>query len=250
MSSISLLRNISQRCLHTSFSTETSLSIQQWRFYTGVRSPQHFIRSRNPKVSPSIYSLFPSYCFSTLNSKSKVGFIGWYLGKLDSRPIVTKTVTTSLIFAAADLTAQMLSQSSGSFDFIRTARMAMYGLLILGPSQHLWFNIISTALPKRDVLTTLKKTFMGQAIYGPVNATIFFSYNAALQGESSDEIVARLKRDVLPTLRNGLMYWPICDFFTYKFVPVHLQPLVNSTCSYLWTIYLTYMASLQKVSTS
>lgn len=42
-------------------------------------------------------------------------------------------------------------------------------------------------------------------------------------GESGDEIVARLKRDVLPTLRNGLLYWPICDFITYKFVPVHLQ---------------------------
>lgn len=27
------------------------------------------------------------------------------------------------------------------------------------------------------------------------------------------------------------------------------QPLVNSSCSYVWTIYLTYMASLQRVST-
>ncbi|KAJ6971576.1 hypothetical protein NC653_032175 [Populus alba x Populus x berolinensis] len=28
-------------------------------------------------------------------------------------------------------------------------------------------------LPKRDVLTTFKKVFMGQAVYGPANATLF-----------------------------------------------------------------------------
>lgn len=242
------MRNISKRCLCSNFVVESSLPSLQWRFYTRARSSQQFTKTRNLRVSPFLYTPFPSHSFSTLNSK-KVGFIGWYLGKLDSRPILTKTVTTSLIYAAADLTAQMLSPSSGSgsLDLIRTLRMAAYGLLILGPSQHLWFNFMSKTLPKRDVLTTLKKTFMGQAIYGPANAIVFFSYNAALQGESGDEIVARLKRDVLPTLRNGLLYWPICDFITYKFVPVHLQPLLNSTCAYLWTIYLTYMASLQKV---
>lgn len=60
--------------------------------------------------------------------------------------------------------------------------MAAYGLLILGPSQHLWFNFLSKILPKRDWLTTLKKIIMGQTIYGPAITTIFFSYNAGLQG--------------------------------------------------------------------
>ncbi|KAH7567512.1 hypothetical protein JRO89_XS07G0084400 [Xanthoceras sorbifolium] len=115
------------------------------------------------------------------------------------------------------------SESSGSIDSIRTLRMAAYGMLILGPTQHLWFNSMSKVLPQRDTLTTLKKLFMGQAIFGPFITSIFFSYNAALQGESGAEIVARLKRDLLPTLVNGLLYWPICDFVTYKFIPVQLQ---------------------------
>lgn len=60
--------------------------------------------------------------------------------------------------------------------------MAVYGLLFLGPSQHLWFNFLSKILPKRDVNTTLKKIFMGQAVFGPISNTVFFSYNGALQG--------------------------------------------------------------------
>ena len=71
---------------------------------------------------------------------------------------------------------------SGSFDPIRTLRMTGYGLLILGPSQHLWFNFVAKVLPKRDVITTLKKIIMGQAIFGPCINSVFFSVNAALQG--------------------------------------------------------------------
>lgn len=71
------------------------------------------------------------------------------------------------------------STSSSSFDFIRALSVAGYGLLFLGTSQHLWFNFMSKVLPKRDVLTTFKKVFMGQECYP------FFSYNAALQGEQN-----------------------------------------------------------------
>lgn len=60
--------------------------------------------------------------------------------------------------------------------------MAIYGLLILGPSQHMWFNLLSKVFPNRDVSTTLKKIFMGQAVFGPAINTVFFSYNGALQG--------------------------------------------------------------------
>jgi protein Mpv17 len=93
-------------------------------------------------------------------------------------------------------------------------------------------------------------------------------------GETSPEIISRLKRDLIPTIKSGLIYWPLCDFITFKFVPVHLQviefliysvdskpefvlwqflsedffyqPLVSNSFSFLWTIYITYMASLKK----
>lgn len=60
-------------------------------------------------------------------------------------------------------------------------------------------------------------------------------------GESGNEIAARLKRDLIPTLLNGLMFWPLCDFFTYKIIPVHLQVLsmfdfleFDDSCYYKW----------------
>ncbi|THU71930.1 hypothetical protein C4D60_Mb04t06710 [Musa balbisiana] len=136
--------------------------------------------------------------------------------------------------------------SSDSLDLIRTLRMAGYGMFISGPSLHFWFNFVSRVLPKRDVLTTFKKMALGQAIYGPIMTGVFFSLNAGLQGETGAEIFARLKRDLIPTLKSGVVYWPLCDFITFKFIPVRLQPLVSNSFSFLWTIYITYMASLEK----
>lgn len=174
---------------------------------------------------------------------TKLGFLGWYLRKLESNPVVTKSVTTSVIFGAADVTAQMITPSSDSFDSIRALRMAAYGLLFLGPSQHVWFNFISTTFPKQDAITTLKKILMAQVILGPTGTSAFFTYNSLLQGENCEQIVARLKRDLLPTLVTSAMYWPFCDFATFRFIPVPLQPLMNSSSAYFWTIYLTYRAN-------
>ncbi|KAF8025042.1 hypothetical protein BT93_F2023 [Corymbia citriodora subsp. variegata] len=130
------------------------------------------IPSFEPSLSPPVSHRRPT----------ENGFLAWYLGSLEARPIVTKCVTSSLIYAAADLTSQMITlPPSGSLDLIRTLRMTAYGLIILGPSQHMWFNSLSRVLPKRDAVTTLKKIFMGQVIYGPCMTTVFFSYNAGLQ---------------------------------------------------------------------
>ncbi|KAH9655746.1 22 kDa peroxisomal membrane protein [Citrus sinensis] len=135
------------------------------------------------EVSP-YSSLFSSaYAASSARtaSFSEVGFVGWYLAMVKSRPVLTKSATCSLIYIAADLSSQ------------------------------------------QDLVATLKKMAMGQTIYGPIMTVVFLSLNASLQGESGEEIVARLKRDLLPTMFKGVMYWPVCDFITFRFIPVHLQ---------------------------
>lgn len=47
------------------------------------------------------------YC-STTSSKSKNGLVGWYLGLIKSRPILTKAVTSGIIYTAADFSSQVL----------------------------------------------------------------------------------------------------------------------------------------------
>eukprot|EP01018_Ginkgo_biloba_P005466 Gb_33054 [translate_table: standard] len=191
---------------------------------------------------------------SSSASPANNAFVRWYLRMLQKYPVLTKSITAGTICTLADVTSQGLSiAASGTsdkqkFDVPRTMRMAGYGLFLSGPTLHLWFNFLSEILPKRDVISTVKKITLGQTVYGPIVTTIFFSANAFLQGESGSEILARLKRDLIPTFRSGLMYWPLCDYITYKYVPVHLQPLISNSFAYIWTVYLTYMAGMKKVN--
>uniref|UniRef100_A0A0D6QTJ8 Peroxisomal membrane protein MPV17 n=1 Tax=Araucaria cunninghamii TaxID=56994 RepID=A0A0D6QTJ8_ARACU len=185
------------------------------------------------------------------------GILRWYLEMVRKHPVLTKSVTASFILTAADITSQVITYAASDgldasdkleIDKQRTLRMTGYGFFLSGPTLHLWFNFMSKILPKTDIISTVKKMVLGQTIYGPVITVVFFSVNAFLQGESGSEILARLKRDLIPTFLSGVMYWPLCDFITYRYVPVHLQPLVSNSFSFIWTVYLTYMASLKKVN--
>ncbi|XP_004289787.1 PREDICTED: PXMP2/4 family protein 4-like [Fragaria vesca subsp. vesca] len=213
-----------------------------------LRAPNVFRKAKDN------YSLLSSSAFfsakpssSSSAASSSTGLVAWYLGLVKNRPVLTKSITAALIYTAADLSSQTIAKSD-SYDPVRTLRMAAYGMVILGPSLHFWFNFMAKTFPKRDMLSTLKKMAMGQGVYGPTMTVVFFSVNAFLQGENGGEVFDRLKRDLVPTLLSGVMYWPMCDFITFRFIPVHLQTLVSNGFSYLWTIYLTYMASLEKAS--
>lgn len=87
------------------------LTNQQWRrFYCS----RQLSKIRDPKICRSfnLSSRFRSQShsfssFSSNSSSSKLGFVGWYLGKLESHPLTTKSITSSLIYLAADLTSQV-----------------------------------------------------------------------------------------------------------------------------------------------
>lgn len=55
-----------------------------------------------------------------------------------------------------------------------------------------------------------------------------------ITGENGTEILSRLKRDLIPTMKSGIMFWPMCDFITFRFIPVHLQVGKNSHFSSSW----------------
>lgn len=84
-------------------STEASvISKQQSRAYG--RSPILSRKFRESGISPPIYS---SSLSSSCASSSRNGLVGWYLGLIESRPVLTKSITSALIYTAADLTSQV-----------------------------------------------------------------------------------------------------------------------------------------------
>ena len=67
--------------------------------------------SSNGPGKPRI-SKFAHFTYSTFSSSSSPsGFLKWYLSILETRPFITKSISSSLIFAVADVTSQVLLYS-------------------------------------------------------------------------------------------------------------------------------------------
>lgn len=69
---------------------------------SGIRqNPQHSI----------YYSFIRNSCYCSVPSSlknQKMGVVSWYLSMLNSRPILTKSVSAAVIYIASDLTSQVI----------------------------------------------------------------------------------------------------------------------------------------------
>lgn len=77
-----------------------------------LRFPDFLRKAKDYDLSPSLFS---SAFFSSSSSSSaatrEAGIVGWYLGMIKCRPILTKSVTCALIYTAADLSSQVCRET-------------------------------------------------------------------------------------------------------------------------------------------
>lgn len=107
----------------------------------------HSIYRRAKELNLSVPNvLLSSRYSSTETSNSKIAFVGWYLGMIKSRPILTKSITSALIYTAADLSSQVWnpsvlfikSNSNSSFSsIVDVTKCAMVGF---GDVEFIWKN--------------------------------------------------------------------------------------------------------------
>jgi protein Mpv17 len=166
-----------------------------------------------------------------------------YSASLANRPIITKSLTSGAIFALSDMTAQKIT---GDSDRSRTITSTLVGLLYFGPALHYWLLMISKLIPGFSVVATLKKTLLGQSIFGPTITCVFFAATLiSTSGLASGlaQLPNKIRQDLLVTWASGLGYWPFVDLIMYGLVPFKWIPLGYNIASFFWTIYLSIQAS-------
>ncbi|KAK4193400.1 hypothetical protein QBC35DRAFT_481481 [Podospora australis] len=187
--------------------------------------------------------------------------LAWYQARLASRPLLTQAITTSILFAVGDITAQQLverkSSSSlpsspsspssleppvASHDFTRTARMALYGGAIFGPAAATWFKFLSRKVnfPSSPRKTMLARVAVDQGVFAPTFIGIFLSSMAVLEGGSPKE---KLEKNYWPALSTNYLIWPWVQMVNFTFVPLQHRVLFVNVISIGWNCYLSYLNS-------
>ncbi|OAQ98812.1 hypothetical protein LLEC1_01923 [Akanthomyces lecanii] len=183
-----------------------------------------------------------------------VSLLRWYNGRLAARPLLTQSITTAVLFATGDITAQQLVDQRGleKHDFARTGRMALYGgesapvnnvaqKVVFGPAATTWFNFLArrvTFTNKR--VETLARVFIDQSVFAPTMIGVFLGSMATMEGASPKE---RLQKTWWPALQTNWMVWPFVQTINFAFLPLQYRVLFANVISIGWNSYLSWVNS-------
>lgn len=107
------------------------------------------------------------------NTATKKGFVEWYEGHLEARPVMTKAVTGSILWGVGDAVAQVVptlfadesTKKEFKYDVPRTARAVTFGFAIHAPLSHLHYNFLEWMAVRggfKGLSVTVFKTIMEQ----------------------------------------------------------------------------------------
>ncbi|KAI8244451.1 Protein sym-1 [Colletotrichum sp. SAR 10_96] len=151
--------------------------------------------------------------------------LGWYQARLAARPLLTQSITTAILFATGDLTAQQLVEKRGleKHEWARTGRMALYGGTVFGPAATTWFKFLQNNVVLRNKnLEILARVGVDQGVFAPVMIGVFLSSMAVLEGVPPQE---KLEKSYTTALTSNYMLWPFVQMVNFKLVPLHHRVL-------------------------
>lgn len=201
---------------------------------------------------------------------------------LRKQPLLTKCVTSGILFGVGDRLAQHLEGRSAAAiesqtedqdqqlvdKFVdyekehkdesdaalqsakRTARMMLWGGLGFAPIAHAWYNFIEKLAPGSTAMAVAKKIAMDQVFFAPSISTTFYMVTQSLEGKSLTDAFQVAKEKVPPTLRVNYMVWPLVHLFTFNFVPLQYRILYINFVSIGWSTFLSQMTNAKASAAS
>lgn len=131
-----------------------------------------------------------------------------YVVIVERHPLVTKSITATIILGGADLVAQGLEHARGvsstvGIDWPRAARFACFGLFG-APWSHYYFHVLDHYIPPSTrpcSNTTLLKVVIDQFIQAPILLAIMISMLSLMKGEGMEGV----KQDLSDSFWNALI---------------------------------------------
>ncbi|KAI1497066.1 hypothetical protein F5X99DRAFT_398217 [Biscogniauxia marginata] len=167
----------------------------------------------------------------------------WYQRKLASRPLLTQAVTTAVLFAVGDITAQQAVEKKGleKHELARTGRMFLYGGAVFGPAATTWFGILQRHVVLRNKnAEMLARVAADQLLFAPTFIGVFLSSMAVMEGSSPRD---KLAKSYVPALQTNYLIWPFVQMANFKLVPLEHRVLVVNVVSIGWNCYLSMVNS-------
>ncbi|KLT42993.1 hypothetical protein CC85DRAFT_244940 [Cutaneotrichosporon oleaginosum] len=177
-----------------------------------------------------------------------------YLRALATRPLRTKMITSTCLFATGDTLAQFgiegrrlpwLREEGGDkdevWDPVRAARLMFYGGFVFAPLAHNWINLLERVQFSSRLKTLAARVALDQVVWGPFIVCLFWTTNGFLEGKSPSEVKAKLEMAFVPVYTKSLMVFGPTALINFAFVPLQHRLLVGQSVGLGWNTYLSYL---------
>lgn len=218
----------------------SSRMMKTFRNYKMNKSPNRLLSTRSEQ--------------SVSASGNNGGFVQWYEGHLNERPIITKATTGSILWGLGDVVAQVVpslifpeegaaNKNDIDLDVARTGRAMFYGFAIHAPLSHVHFNLLEWMTIKGGFVGNsipVFKTVMEQFVYWSwFSNSLYHGAMGAMQGMNFDEIQTRISSVLWDTQKAQWAFWIPIQMLNFKFIPVRHQLNVVLLTSVAWTALLS-----------
>ena len=131
------------------------------------------------------------------------------------------------------------------YDAARTMRNGLFGLLWLGPINHVFWGRSVFGLeywfPGPSWRAVFSRVAVDQATVMPLNMVIFLSWPSLLAGRL-DAAKANVQEFFVPSVTFALSIWPFVHPLSFRYVPLEHRLLVLNVCSLGVFTYATYVS--------
>ena len=171
-----------------------------------------------------------------------MSFFRWYNKCLESRPIITKMITSFITFGLGDLLCQQIEKTKNKdkkYDVMRTIKQGSFGFMAT-PYLHMQFCIIMPWLFRgKGAANAIKSVVYDQLIGAPIFTSLFFIYLDMNSGKNLNESVKELEKKLMPTLYMNWKIWPTIMLINFSLVPVPYRVLYANIAGMFWSAYLS-----------
>jgi len=199
----------------------------------------------NNMDQPHSYVCYYYYLISLLKNCWK-----WYDNKLQTHPVVTKSITAAIIVCSGDFCGQSIEQQqhhvsfANEFDISRSFRFFLVGGLLQAPITHYYLGYLDYKLPPTPspwTMITIYKLLIDQMVFAPIFTAIMFIFLDTLQGFSCEFQVKHIQNDYITTMIANWKLWIPAVFINFAFCPPKLRVLYNNIIFFVWSIFLSLL---------
>eukprot|EP00798_Chlamydomonas_sp_ICE-L_P018514 gene18514-25016_t len=207
-------------------------------------------------------------CFSSSTSAAdpnlKKGLWAAYLKLLETRPVLSRAITTAVLNGAGDIFCQYFVEGHEDINLKRVAIFSTLGLVYVGPLVYYWYSLLGRLIPASSgIAGAVRWVAADQLLFAPIVIGSFIAILSALQagaishvnkftfkfwavasflGASPSKIERKLEQDLFDAVKANWLLWVPAQYVNFTYVPPNLRVLFCNIVALGWNVYMSYQS--------